>query len=359
MNKKSANLERLVVEARENGPDANGHSTNRARRARDHAFMAIMGILAPRIRYFTRTYGLMNHADDAEQVAALAVCKAIDSYDPEVALFTTYVNWPIKAEFQALRFRLFLDTRPASRKVGAVTIALDSTYRMADGTDVSLADTLVDEAALEQVEAGASAYLAREAIEALIDRHEGTLRSAAYRSSVRKSHRSAGSAQEETFEDAESRIARNREIIERRIFDRDTLDEIGRDTEITKERVRQITKSAGASLAKIAATHPRFALMASMNSPAVAATKPRGKNKAAVADQVSLLPAVAAPHNVASTVTAIMPDRSVSYAHVPSHSDQRLPAGAVVPDMADQAAFAAMRSAKDGDGPAGSRAGSA
>lgn len=349
MNKKSVDLERLVVEARENAPDSSGKSTSRARLARDRAFMAIMGILAPRIRYFTRTYGLTNHADDAEQVAALAVCKAIDSYDPSVALFTTYVNWPIKAEFQALRLRLFQDTRAVSRKVNAVTIPLESTYHMADGADVSLAEILVDDAALADVESGASAYLAREATEALIDRHEGMLRSAAYKMSVRKNHRTSGGAQEESFEEVEARIARNREIIERRIFDRDTLDEIGRDTEITKERVRQITKSAGSALAQIAATHPRFALMASMNSPAAAAAKPRRKSAAPAADKVSLLPPVAAPHNVASVLTAIQPDRSATYVPAPTYGD----------NVMDEARFAAMQSKQEAKGRGDVRIGSA
>lgn len=129
----------------------------RARMRADRAFARLAELAAPRIRYFTRRYGLSDVADDAAQVCAIALHRAAERYDPARARFTTYVNWQLRAELQALRLRLHGDPRSSGRRHVTATMSLDALQ--ADGA----ADWLIDsaaEAATEQRAADGLAMLA-------------------------------------------------------------------------------------------------------------------------------------------------------------------------------------------------------
>jgi len=119
----------------------------RARVLADRAFARLAALAAPRIRYFTRSYGLADVADDAAQVCAIALHRAAERYDPARARFTTYVNWQLRAELQALRLRLHGDQRSAGRRHVTATLSLDALQ--AEGADDWLID-LAAEAATEQ-----------------------------------------------------------------------------------------------------------------------------------------------------------------------------------------------------------------
>lgn len=54
----------------------------RARARIDRAFAHLLALAAPRIRYFTRAYGLGDCADDAAQACAIALHRAAERYDP-------------------------------------------------------------------------------------------------------------------------------------------------------------------------------------------------------------------------------------------------------------------------------------
>ena len=126
----------------------------RTRALADRAFARLAALAAPRIRYFTRGYGLGEVAEDAAQVCAIALHRAAEHYDPARARFTTYVNWQLRAELQALRHRLHGDQRCAGRRGVAAVLSLDALQ--AEGAD----DWLVDPAAEEATEAGAADNLA-------------------------------------------------------------------------------------------------------------------------------------------------------------------------------------------------------
>ncbi|WP_293974468.1 hypothetical protein [Sphingopyxis sp.] len=96
--------------ARGAAPDA------RARVVADRAFARLAALVAPRIRYFTRSYGLADVTDDAAQVCAIALHRAAERYDPALARITTYVNWQLRAKLQELRFRLHGNQRSAGRR---------------------------------------------------------------------------------------------------------------------------------------------------------------------------------------------------------------------------------------------------
>lgn len=117
----------------------------RARARGDRAFARLAALLAPRVRYFTRAYGLSDVAEDAQQVCAIAIHRAAGQYDPTRARFTTYVNWQLRAELQALRLRLYGDRRCAARRQVTATLSLDA--MVGQGADAWLADPVALEAA--------------------------------------------------------------------------------------------------------------------------------------------------------------------------------------------------------------------
>ena len=107
----------------------------------------------------------------------------------------------------------------------------------------------------------------------------------------------------------EHKLARDKEIVERRVFDVTTLNELGTETGVTKERVRQITKRASRGIAELAGAHPRFAMMAEYRKPKAPAARVR---RAVAVAPVSILPALGQAHNTLSRVVAILPDARMS-----------------------------------------------
>lgn len=326
MSKTTAALEAAVATILENTPH-NIKQTARQRATVDHAFARILKLIAPRIRHFIRQYGLVGHWDDAEQCCAIAVHRAIESYDPAKAQFTTFVNWHIRGELQSLRFRMMADQRPSARKVGATTVSLDALTARPDSEDGALEVMIEDEMAQARTEADASNYLAESAMDALIDAYVNHLRQVAI-DQMRRRPRAKRTAEvrvegvprfrtathgidPEQLDRLEEKLARDREIVARRIFDTATLDDLANETGVTKERVRQITKVAARTIVDITARDPRFALMTEglrdRRSGAVPRqTRLRSPLRSAA---VPLLPDPAAPHNRLVQVTALNPAR--------------------------------------------------
>lgn len=134
----------------------------------DRAFASLLTMLGPRIRHLTRVYGLTDLAEDAAQACAIGVHRALQSYDPARARFTTHVTWQMRGELQGLRHRMRLDQRQSARSASVRTVSLDDLCGPA-GDRTALFE-IVDEQALEAVEAAASDTLAERAICGLMDR---------------------------------------------------------------------------------------------------------------------------------------------------------------------------------------------
>ena len=328
MSKTTIELEAAVATVIAQMPAAGGVPTARQRAIVDKAFVSILKIIAPRIRHFIRQYGLGSHWEDAEQCCAIAVHRAIQGYDPTKAQFTTFVNWQIRGELQSLRFRLMTDQRPSAKKVDATTVSIHALTSNADGDEATLDSILEDEGALARTEAGASNYLASGATQSLVEEYIDHQRAAGIEA-LRKRPRPKRMARPETvdhsaaiprrprthgvcpieLEKLEQKLMRDKDIIERRVFDVTTLDTLGSESGVTKERVRQITKRATRSIAELAATHPRFAMMAEYRKPAVIAKRSRttaARKLPAVTDN-TILPMIGQPHNTLSRVVAIAP----------------------------------------------------
>ena len=319
MSKTTIALEAAVATVIENTPK-DVPQTNRQRVYVDRAFAQILKLIAPRVRHFVRQYGLVAHWEDAEQCCAIAVHRAIEGYDPTKAQFTTFVNWQIRGELQSLRFRLMTDQRPSAKKVEATTVSLSALATSPDGDEISPEAMIEDEYALARTEAAASDYLAEGAVSELIDAYVDQLRKVgveALRRRPRTKKADAPVRREGPFksvdpvelEKLEAKLQRDREIVERRIFDSATLDEVSADTGVTKERIRQITKQATKVLTGIAAEQPRFEMMADDARRAMPPARPRRTAAALAAPKVSLLPDPMALHNRLSHIEAIEAER--------------------------------------------------
>ena len=316
MSKTTAALEVAVAKVIENTPAGDVRQTARQRVEADRAFAQILKLIAPRIRHFIRQYGLVAHWDDAEQCCAIGVHRAIQGYEPEKAQFTTFVNWQLRGELQSLRFRLMTDQRPSAKKVAATTVSLQAVSAGVDGEEGSLESMIEDTDALARTEAGAADYLADAARTALIDRYVEHLRAQGVEQLKRRARAKRSAVQvvdpnlprfrgksqaiaDGDLAELEERIAQARAVVERRLFDEATLDEVGNDTGVTKERVRQITKTAAKAMAELAASDPAFAAMeAVLRAPA----KPMRTRT-----PVALLADADAPQNRGGRVVAIDP----------------------------------------------------
>ncbi|HEX8484291.1 sigma-70 family RNA polymerase sigma factor [Sphingomonas sp.] len=270
MSKTTAALEAAVAIVIANAPQGDERQSNRQRVHSDRAFASILKLIAPRIRHFIRQYGLIAHWDDAEQCCAIGVHRAIEAYDPAKAQFTTFVNWQIRGELQALRFRLMADQRPSAKKVAAVTVSLHAVSGSEDG-ETSLESMIVDEDALERTEAAASAYMADATRTKLIDEYVDHLRTVGLEQINRRARtkpvpalrtdpaaprlRTVDAAELAALED---KIALHREAIERRLSSDVETEETIAD-EAARERTRQVARRATAAMADLADRAPRFA----------------------------------------------------------------------------------------------------
>jgi hypothetical protein len=253
MSKTTDQLEVAVAVVVENTPAGDVRQTNRQRANVDKAFARILTLIAPRIRFFIRQYGLVMHWDDAEQVCAIAVHRAIAGYDPEKAKFTTFVNWQIRGELQGLRFRLMADQRPSAKKVSAATVSLDALAMGVDGDDGVHEFIIEDESALPSTEAAASSFMAEGTAQALLDAYVDHLREVGTSHLLRA--RAKSGARAKTLDSGEAakleeRIQRDREIVEHHLFNADEAAELPSD--LTRERLRQITRRASKIISELA-----------------------------------------------------------------------------------------------------------
>jgi len=145
----------------------------RARALADRSFARLAALAAPRIRYFTRSYGLTDVAEDAAQVCAIALHRAAERYDPARARFTTYVNWQFRAELQALRHRLHGDQRCAGRRHVTATLSLDALQE--EGADAWLIDPDAENATEKGAADNLAALLADRLVEEWASRRRARL----------------------------------------------------------------------------------------------------------------------------------------------------------------------------------------
>lgn len=132
-------------------------------------FEALRGHLRPIISRLISQYRLHDMREDAEQSAAIGLHRALGSFDPDKARFSTHVVWQMRGELQSLRHRVRLDHRRSAKSAGVMTVSLDAlAARAADREQVSTFE-IVDECALDRTESGASEQMARSLLEKLLN----------------------------------------------------------------------------------------------------------------------------------------------------------------------------------------------
>ncbi|MEL6528876.1 MAG: sigma factor [Pseudomonadota bacterium] len=132
----------------------------------DRKFADLMDLLAARVSRLIRQYHLSDLSEDAAQVAAIGVHRALATFDPAKARFSTYATWKIRGELQGLRHRMRLDQRRSAVSAGISTVSLDS-LNMA-GDDVGVFE-IVDDNAQSCVESAASDRMAWACMSYLMD----------------------------------------------------------------------------------------------------------------------------------------------------------------------------------------------
>lgn len=277
MSKATELLEAAVAEVIANRPTEGERQTARQRMQADRAFATVLQVIAPRIRHFIKQYGLTAHWEDAEQVCAIGVHRAIEAYDPEKAMFTTFVNWQLRGELQGLRFRLMDDQRPSAKKVEATTISLHAMERGADGEDMPLEAMIEDEFAEGRTEASAADHMARQTCSALMDEYVCHLRSVGIAQLKRKAQsarplatrrdrssalpvyvQSRAGVDPEELRKLEERIERDCDIVRRHLFGQGEESAHEAEMGLTRERIRQITRRAARLIGELASHNVRF-----------------------------------------------------------------------------------------------------
>lgn len=214
--------------------------TARSRAAVDRHFARALRLIAPRIRHFTRAYGLTGMADDAAQACAIGLHRAIQAYDPARARFTTFVNWQLRGELSALRFRMRPETREAARSIGMGVVSLDA---LADEGEPWL---LEDRAALQATEALAAETMVRRACGSLLDDYFGSLRALALRQIERRAMpRGSASIKPGTIDPRDlaridAKLETERAVVSAHLLGEDER----RDSRLSSEQQRQIARRA-------------------------------------------------------------------------------------------------------------------
>ncbi len=229
-----------------------GSSRGRASAEVDRHFARTIHLIAPRIRHFTRVYGLLAHAEDAAQACAIGLWRAIESYDPAKARFTTFVNWQLRGELQSLRYRLFRDVPAEQRPVSLEAL----------GESGPVAVTGIEDAeALQRTEALAAETLARRACGTLLDEHFTRMRRMAIRQTERRAvPRGRAGIRPGTIAPAELDRIDQRLRIERDILTASLLDEeeLPSDSGLTAEQRRQIARRNLSAMAEMVRGSPSF-----------------------------------------------------------------------------------------------------
>lgn len=202
----------------------------RERIAIDRHFAALMHLLGGRIHNLTRVYGLMDMQDDARQVCAIGIHRAIAAYDPFQARFTTFVTWQLRGELQSLRHRVRLDQRDSARNAGIRTVPIDQQ----SSAGKTHACVIIDADALAKTESGASRLMAARCADALLDEWEDAMRARDADACDRASGQTAAPSLP-----ANRKLASERRIVTRFLNDQpEPVSESG----LTTEQKRQVTR---------------------------------------------------------------------------------------------------------------------
>ncbi|MEP2236423.1 MAG: sigma factor [Alteripontixanthobacter sp.] len=212
---------------------AKGRATGQAALQRDRHFCALTDLLASRIAYLVRRYGLTDMREDAEQACAIAVHRAVEEFDGRKASFSTFVTWKLRGELQALRHRTRLDQRPGAQRIAARTVSLEGSEDSSGGEVLGIAD----EEAQKRTESGASDMMARRLADSLIQDYIARRRLG--RPDGEKLPPKPGTVAPNKADELEAKLRRESQIVSSHLLG---VPDTGDDGSLSNEQKRQVTR---------------------------------------------------------------------------------------------------------------------
>lgn len=243
----SAHIDVWARQAIENFPDAPGDKpAHRRRRALDDAVLQLAHALRSTIRINTNRKGLGDHVDDVKQYAYIAILQALRTWDPTKSCFNTHVHWKMRGEFATAVQQLLPERRKVKTIVPVQTISMDMEMAGGDiGEGLDLHGILADENATDDIERNCASMRFME----ILDRYFS--HKFAAKDPVRDMadlDADAMTIAHDAARPQRGRAMRDRDMYLRHHFSGETLDQIGRAHNLTRERVRQITTKIDADI---------------------------------------------------------------------------------------------------------------
>lgn len=224
----------------------------------NEAFAGLLKLLGPRIKHMIIRWGLSQLHDDAMQAAHIGVFKALETFDPAIAQFSTHVNFRLQAQMKDLRFHMFRDERSDALKVGARTISADAPVS-ADGEGAgTIIDEVEAEGALEATEASVATLLSERLLQRLLEHFE--------RAEMQAWRRLHGPSDMEALSAHRKSIRNSLHAWRLRQMEDCSYDEIESLTGVTRSRMRQLEIVVKQRLLFLLRSEPEFQGLLSVSS---------------------------------------------------------------------------------------------
>jgi hypothetical protein len=204
---------------------------HRFKAQQDKIAFEIHRILKPSIRRLAAKKNMSRDLqDDIDQHSYIAICLALESWDQDIATFSTHVHWQVRAELQKLQHYEFPERRRLAIPTKIKFVELDKPMYGDQAESSTMADQLVDEIAEGDVEMNARRHVALHAMERVFSH----LIARQMQSYV------IGQDDEEKIARRRHSLMRNRWIYIRRTLYLENYEQIAQMYNVSRERVRQI-----------------------------------------------------------------------------------------------------------------------
>lgn len=178
--------------------------------------------------------GMASFLEDAEQQAHIAIYRACQTFDPNMASFSTYAHWQIRAELKSLELTMLPERRKIKLKHPFGIFSLSMPVRTADGDEGESGENfLVDEQAEDEVEHRAMVHIALSSMDRLFSGYIGRK----YRSFC-NTDPAIDAREREVI-----KLMRNRDIFFRNRILRQKFNDIAEIYGVSRERIRQIIQA--------------------------------------------------------------------------------------------------------------------
>ena len=198
---------------------------------RSKIIQEMLRIIKPSVRRLTLRKKMPKELScEVDQHTSIAITRALENWDQNIATFSTHVHWQIRAELQTLQHYAYPERRRLAVPTRIRFLELDRPYAGEEGDSFTMADHLIDDSAEDDVQTGAQRYIALHAFERIFSH------------SIAKQMQAHSINQKDQVKLAAKRhgMMRNRWMYIRRTLGMETYEQIAQEYGITRERARQI-----------------------------------------------------------------------------------------------------------------------